>query len=200
MEILPGEAKATTITLHNSSSSSLDVEVSIIPDSLDNGNLTFELDKSTFTMPGGSYNDVILSVTASGSATPGTYTAELELRVEIIAPPLVTTKEATGISARRANLNGRLTSLGTASSVAVYFEWGLTTDYGSTTTSKPMTKPKTFRARITNLTPATTYHFRAVAVSEDGTSCGLDKRFTTRKSARGWWSRWLGWLFPWLEG
>ncbi|GAJ09998.1 unnamed protein product, partial [marine sediment metagenome] len=85
VEICPGETKSTTLTLYNSSSSSLDVEVTISPESLDNGNLTFELDNANFTMPRKSYADVTVSVKASGSATPGTYTAELGIKSEV--PP-----------------------------------------------------------------------------------------------------------------
>ncbi|MBA7545536.1 hypothetical protein ES705_37905 [subsurface metagenome] len=85
VEIYPGESKSTTISLYNSSSSSLEVEVSISPRSLDNGNLTFELHKAKFTMPRRSYIDVTLSVRANSSTTPGTYTAELEIKSEV--PP-----------------------------------------------------------------------------------------------------------------
>jgi len=83
VNIYPGETKSTTITLYNSSSSSLGVEVAVLPDSFDNGNLTFDLDKSSFTMPGGTSADVTLTVEANGSATPGTYTAELEIESEV---------------------------------------------------------------------------------------------------------------------
>lgn len=82
VEIFPRETKSTTIHLYNSSRRSLGVEVSILPESLDNGNLTFELDKASFTMPGRSSADVILTVKANGSATPGVYTAELEIKSE----------------------------------------------------------------------------------------------------------------------
>lgn len=85
VEIYPGEVKATELTLYNSSSSSLDVEASIQPDSLDNGNLTFELDRISFTMLGRSYTDVTLTVRANGSATPGAYTTEFTIKSEI--PP-----------------------------------------------------------------------------------------------------------------
>ncbi len=83
VEIYPGESKSTTISLYNSSSRSLGVEVTIFPESLDNGNLTFKLDKANFTMPGKSYADVTLSVKANGSATPSTYTAELGIKSEV---------------------------------------------------------------------------------------------------------------------
>lgn len=76
VSIYPGETKSTTLTLYNSSSSTLEVEITP-PDPLDNGNLTFELDKAKFAISGRSYVDVTLTVKASGGATPGIYTAEL---------------------------------------------------------------------------------------------------------------------------
>ena len=120
--------------------------------------------------------------------------AEVELRVYIVAPPSVTTIDAKGVGAKRADLYGSLTSLGSASTVLVYFEWGLTTSYGSTTTEQTMTSPGAFRAIITGLTPATTYHFRAVAVG-DGTSHGLDRSFTTPGQ---WWKKLWQWFLSFL--
>ena len=87
VEIFPGDTKFTTISLYNSSSSSLDVEVSVTPDSRDNGNLTFEVYRSSFTMTGRSYEDVTLTVKANGSATPGTYTTELIIKSEVPPSP-----------------------------------------------------------------------------------------------------------------
>lgn len=86
VDIYPGEVKSTTIKLHNSYNDSLRVEVGILPNSLDCGNLVFELDKPVFTMPSKSYTDVTLTVTASGSTTPGSYTAELVIISEV--PPV----------------------------------------------------------------------------------------------------------------
>jgi len=86
VQMFPGGGKATTLRLYNSSSSSLAVEVTVSPSSLDNGNLTFELDKSSFTMPGKSSADVTLNARASGSTTPGTYTTELEIKSELPPP------------------------------------------------------------------------------------------------------------------
>lgn len=201
VNVFPGEVKATTIKLYNSASSSLDVEVSIIPASLDNGNLTFELDKSTFTMPGNSSADVTLSVKASGNATPGTYTSEL--RIEAVSPPSVTTSKARGVGTRQATLNGILTSLGTASSVAVSFGWDTESHaedaagYANwTTPSEVKTGTGAFKVRVADLTRGTTYYFRAKAEG-DGTSYGKEMSFTTKPRGQWWW---LEWLFPWLEG
>lgn len=86
VSIYPSESKSTTLTLYNSSSSSLTVEIPL-PDTLDNGNLTFELDKSNFTMSGKSYMDITLTLRASSSTTPGTYAVKLlEIRSEVPPP------------------------------------------------------------------------------------------------------------------
>ena len=54
----------------------------------------------------------------------------------LTTPPSVTTDIASTITAASARLNGNLTDRGTASSVTVSFEWGLTTSYGNVTTSQ----------------------------------------------------------------
>jgi hypothetical protein len=76
---------------------------------------------------------------------------------------------------------GRLNSMGTASSVEVYFQWGKTKDYGNETAHWTLTSaPNIFLAVAASLTPNTTYHFRAVAVG-DGTSYGQDQVFRTTR-------------------
>jgi len=96
----------------------------------------------------------------------------------IITPPSVTTNTASGITTTTATLNGNLTALGTATTVQVSFEWGLTTSYGNTTTPQPKTSTGSFNSSLTNLTSNTTYHFRAKAVG-DGTAYGSDQQFST---------------------
>ena len=100
-----------------------------------------------------------------------------------VTPPVVTTNAASGITATSATLNGNLTSLGTADSVNVSFEYGETTDYGKTTTAQKMTKTGTFTANLTGLTSGKTYHFRAMAAG-DGTVTGNDATFTTTTSSK----------------
>ena len=77
---------------------------------------------------------------------------------------------------------GRLNSMGTASSVEVYFQWGTTTSYGNETAHWTLTgAPNIFLAMASSLTANTTYHFRAVAVG-DGISYGQDQAFRTLPS------------------
>ena len=90
VDLYPGESGSTTLTLHNSSSSSLEAWITVIPDSLDGGNITFELNETNFIMPAGSNDNVTLTASASGSATPGSYTAELEIKSEVPPTPTPT--------------------------------------------------------------------------------------------------------------
>jgi hypothetical protein len=67
-----------------------------------------------------------------------------------------------------------------------YFEYGPSTEYGSTTATIPSaagigrgSEPVAVGAETEPLTPNTTYHYRLVAVSPGGTSKGEDRTFTT---------------------
>ena len=95
------------------------------------------------------------------------------------APPAVTTEAASGIGPTSATLNGNLSDLGTAGSLTVKFEWGLTVTYDSATTAESMTAEGGFSASLSGLAPDTTYHFRAVASSDDGADEGNDLTFAT---------------------
>ncbi|MEW6142748.1 MAG: Ig-like domain-containing protein [Chloroflexota bacterium] len=96
-----------------------------------------------------------------------------------IIPPTVLTLPATNVATTGATLNGNLTSLGTASPINVNFEYGTTTGYGTATTAQAMTATGTFNAAITGLTPATLYHYHALAAGAHGNSQGPDSTFTT---------------------
>ncbi len=93
-------------------------------------------------------------------------------------PPQVTTGDASSVGTGTATLNGDLASLGTASSVAVSFEWGQSTDYGNEISAGTLTAAGGFNSSLSGLSPLTTYHFRARAVG-DGTDSGGDRFFTT---------------------
>lgn len=94
-------------------------------------------------------------------------------------PPTVTTDNATGITANSAILNGTLTSLGTASSANVSFEWGTESgNYTDETPSVSINATGAFSANLTGLIPGMTYYFRAKAMDDD-TSYGANMSFTT---------------------
>ena len=136
----------------------------------------------SFTVPSGGYVAIRITVTSSpqwldvhvgGSQSYVTSPAYPEPTA-----PTVATSAATSVEPTTATLNGSLDSLGTAGSVVPYFEWGTTTDYGNPIDMAPGTPSGNFSAILANLTPNTTYHFRAKAVG-DGTNYGVDMVFTT---------------------
>jgi glucose/arabinose dehydrogenase/PKD repeat protein len=63
-----------------------------------------------------------------------------------------------------------------------WFKYGKTTSYGSETTHKSGgsgTNQQNVSARVTGLTPDTTYHFTACASNASGSGCGKDQKFRT---------------------
>ncbi|HEX5490195.1 MAG TPA: PQQ-binding-like beta-propeller repeat protein [Candidatus Udaeobacter sp.] len=94
-------------------------------------------------------------------------------------PPIVMTNPATHIGSFSARLHGSLNPHGLAATV--YFQYGTTTSYGSTTANQTKSG-NTYQnvvASISGLTANTTYHFRIVATNNAGTVFGTDKKFTT---------------------
>jgi len=94
--------------------------------------------------------------------------------------PIVTTKPATNVATSAATLNGLLDPHGLTTSV--YFQCGITTNYGRTTAMQSQTG-NTFRniaANVVGLARNTTYHFRIVATNSVGTRYGNDRTFTTQ--------------------
>jgi hypothetical protein len=93
--------------------------------------------------------------------------------------PFVTTNPATLIGSVSATLNGLVYPHGLTT--IVYFQYGTTTSYGSTTPSQPKSGNtyQNISANISGLTANTTYHFRIVATNSAGTRYGSDRTFTT---------------------
>jgi trimeric autotransporter adhesin len=93
--------------------------------------------------------------------------------------PAVSTSPATFVASSSATLNGSVNPLGTTTTV--YFQYGLTTSYGSTTAMQTKTgnTVQAISANISGLNASTTYHFRIVAHNNGGTSFGSDRTFTT---------------------
>jgi hypothetical protein len=94
-------------------------------------------------------------------------------------PPVVITNSASSIASFSATLNGSVDPHGLSTNV--HFEYGTTTNYGSTTTSQNKTGNtyQSVSASINGLTANTIYHFRVVATNSAGTTHGTDRTFTT---------------------
>lgn len=189
VSVFPGEVKSTILTLYNSSGSLLDVEVSIQPDSLDNGNLTFELDRISFEMSGGSYEDITLSVTANGSVIPGTYTTELIIKSEI--PPSPTGGGGGGGGIARDTKPPRVYQISLCDIDETTADICWTTNEKSTSQVEYWTSPSEFsildeiyvfkhRVILIDLIPGTDYEYKMMSEDKAGNLTVSDKYgFTT---------------------
>src|SRR5579864_7475952 len=94
--------------------------------------------------------------------------------------PTALTASATSIGATSATVSGSVNPNGVATSW--FFEYGTSTAYGSTTSSKNAgsgTNSVSVSAGLSNLAAGTTYHYRLVAKSNAGTTHGADQSFST---------------------
>ncbi len=93
--------------------------------------------------------------------------------------PAVATDNATNITCTTAILNGNLASTGTATTVNVSFQYGLTSgDYHNETAIQAMDNIGQFHFNLSDLVNNTTYYYRAKAMGK-GTVYGSEKSFKT---------------------
>lgn len=110
--------------------------------------------------------------------------AETEF-MEQIPSPSVTTDSASDVTETSATLNGTLDDLSGESSVDVYFEYGATTSYGSTTTAQTLSATGAFSDDLTGLTAEQAYHFRAAVTDGVSTWYGDDRTFLATELTGG---------------
>ena len=106
-----------------------------------------------------------------------------------IVPPVVTTSPATLVASGSATLNGTVNPKGAATTA--WFEYGLTAGYGSSTVSASAGSGSSVvpaSAAVTSLAPGATYHFRAAANNNGGTSYGSDATFATSNGPAVVWT------------
>ena len=95
-------------------------------------------------------------------------------------PPVPRTGPATSVEITAATLTGSVYPSG--HSTSWYFEYGTSTSYGQKTPNRSAGSGTGFQSvsvTVSNLTPATTYHFRLVASNSAGTVNGSDGSLTT---------------------
>ncbi len=100
--------------------------------------------------------------------------------------PTVTTGAASNISSNSATLNGSANP--NLLATTIYFQWGTTTAYGSTTASQSIgsgSQAVNVSANLSGLAPSTTYHYRLVASNSGGTTYGADASFATASAGGG---------------
>lgn len=96
------------------------------------------------------------------SLTPSVLATDVTISVSITSP-IVTTSSATSVEETTVILQGTLDSLGGFSPVYVYFQYGLTSSYDSSTEEQTKTATGGFNQSVSELSPNTLYHFRTVA-------------------------------------
>ncbi len=96
-----------------------------------------------------------------------------------VTAPTITSSAATSITATGATLNGNITNTGGENNTVRGFEYGLTTAYGTATSTTGSYSTGAYTAIITGLTSETTYHYRAFSTNSAGTSSSTDETFTT---------------------
>jgi hypothetical protein len=153
-------------------------------------------------------------VEGGGLSEIGASDANLQLWTEYTPlPPEATTNTASGVQQTQATLNGTVNPKGT--DTHYYFQYGKTTEYGSSTSSTDAGSGTTSlleSATVTGLQPGTIYHYRLVATSAGGTVYGSDQTFTAlvglnpavvRNSTNG--DQWVyyqganGQMYQWLD-
>ena len=101
------------------------------------------------------------------------------------APPAVTNQAATNITSTNATLIATVNP--NLSAATVYFQYGLTTNYGNfsatNTLASDLVDAQPVALPITGLLPGTTIHFQAVARNSAGTNLGGDSTFSTASGA-----------------
>ncbi len=100
--------------------------------------------------------------------------------------PSASTETSFNVSASGATISAEVNPLGQATTYQ--FQYGTDTSYGTTTAVQSVgagSLPQPATVALTELAPATTYHFRVVATSANGTTLGSDASFTTLAAAPG---------------
>jgi CSLREA domain-containing protein len=96
-----------------------------------------------------------------------------------LAPPTAGTSAASALTTTSATVHGSVTP--NQASAQIHFEYGTSTAYGSLSPVQSLSGlgAQAVTAALTNLRAHTTYHFRLVATSADGTTDSADRTLTT---------------------
>ena len=121
------------------------------------------------------YSSFAVNTGGTGSSTDQTFNTGA-------CAPILTTGAASPFASTTATLSGTLTSTGGDNPTIEGIVYGLTSSYGSTSSTTGSFSPGSFSQNITGLTPNTTYHYAAFATNIYGTAYGSDQTFTTNVS------------------
>jgi hypothetical protein len=110
----------------------------------------------------------------------GSVDVQVDMDLVGTTPPAVSTSPAVDVTSTTATFVGIVNPEGFPT--VGYFDWGLTTEYGSRTPMQPLgagIADMPLSQAINGLTAGTTYHYRAVATSGEHIVTGLDQSFLT---------------------
>ena len=118
----------------------------------------------------------VLSVAALGLSVFGLLFFSFSAKADLAS---IYTHPSADITSNSAVVSGELSNLGGKTSGTIWFDYGLTTSYGSKTNSQIMVNTGTFQATLSNLNSCTLYHYRAVGDNGNGIVNGIDRTFST---------------------
>ena len=144
------------------------------------GSLAITTNSTVNVAQPGTYAVTYRSTDSSGNSATNT-------RTVVVVPnaPAVTTLAATSITATNATLNGTVNPDGAATTA--YFQYGLTTSYGSFSSTNSLAATNAVlnvSNLLSGLAPGTIYHYRLVAANSAGTNYGSDITLTTVSDTR----------------
>jgi hypothetical protein len=128
--------------------------------------------------PGATIHYRVVAYSAGGT------TLGLDATLRTLAPPGVSTGDASGVGSDAATVSGSVNPLG--HSTSYQFQYGTTTGYGINTPPAGIgsgTGDIGVHQTLTGLMSGTTYHYRVVATSSQGTSYGSDRTLKTTGGA-----------------
>ena len=154
-------------------------------DAGDNASRTVTTSGSVNTAVAGSYTLTFTATDSKGNI--GRATRTVNVLAPASSPPSVSSAAAGSIAALSAVLNGNVSNAGTSAVTArgfVYSTMSMTLEIGADgiTTLSSGSGTGLFSATAENLSPGTTYYFRAFATNGTGTSYGETLSFTTLKA------------------
>jgi phosphodiesterase/alkaline phosphatase D-like protein len=180
-EVLTG-GYATTYQFEYGTTSSYGSKVPVSPETLSANTIEVDLPLQAFAgleslTPATTYHYRLVASNVAGTATGADKTFTTEK-----VPPKATTEAATSIKGTEATLNAKVNPRGSATTYQ--FEYGKTGAYGSKAPASPASAGSgasdvEVSKAISGLTEGTTYYYRVVATSEEGTTNGAQKTFTT---------------------
>lgn len=166
---------ATTYQFEYGLTNSYGTKVPLSAESVGSGTTAVALSKAIGGLKEGTTYHFRILATSEGGTSYGEDKTFTTLKLPSVVTGSATAYETYALVYGSVNPNGLTTSF--------QFEYGVSTAYGSVVHPEPGTRsgssPVEVGAYVSELKPATTYHYRLSATSSAGTAFGEDKVFTT---------------------